>query len=61
MPGNRRFKYLGKCILKGVYVGRDSCPGMGRLNINKIIVKYIYVGGASCPGIGVLNIYVSVF
>jgi hypothetical protein len=21
MPGNRRVKYLGKCILKGVYVG----------------------------------------
>jgi hypothetical protein len=33
MPGNRRVKYLRKRIVKYIYVGRASCPGIGGLNI----------------------------
>jgi hypothetical protein len=33
MPGNRRANYLRKRIVKYIYVGRASCPGVGGLNI----------------------------
>jgi hypothetical protein len=29
MPGNRRVKYLRKGIVKYIYVGRATCPGIG--------------------------------
>jgi hypothetical protein len=29
MSGNRILKYLSKCIVKYIYVGMASCPGIG--------------------------------
>jgi hypothetical protein len=59
MSGNRRVKYLRKCIVKYTYVGRASCLGEVGLNIYiTYIVKYIYAGWASYLGMGGLNIFV---
>jgi hypothetical protein len=33
MPGNRRVKYIHKCIVEYIDIVGASCPGIGALNI----------------------------